>query len=77
MTAKLEAKGIHIHGGKMSMNGDIEIKLEEDLLLHGGELKINDPQIFAQAVLELAKSTTNITALGAGVIKILTEHSMK
>lgn len=58
-----------VNEGKMSLHGtDLEVG---ESLIQRGDFRVNDPQYFAQVVLELTKSTKDITSFGVAVMKLL------
>lgn len=72
----IQSKGIGLLvGGNMHNKGRIEstdstIVVSNDFL-NEGELKINDPQLIKQAVLEAAKSAKDVTEFGTIIAKKL------
>jgi len=58
-----------VNEGKMSLH-ETDLEVGQDLI-QKGSFAINDPQIFAQTVLSLAKTAENATAFGVKVLKLL------
>ncbi len=67
--AKIKVGGSLTNEGKMSLH-ETDLEVAKDLI-QKGDFKVNDPHYFAKAVLELVKSTKDLTKIGAGVIKLL------
>ena len=64
-------------GGKLENEGKMELN-ETDLeigkdLINRGDFRVNNPHYFAQAVLELVRTTKDISRIGLGVLKILSK----
>jgi len=64
-----------VNEGKMSIH-ETDLEIGQDLI-QKGTFTVNDPQIFAQTVLSLAKTAENATAFGTRVLKLLSGEKYK
>lgn len=67
--AKIKVGRDLVNEGKMSIH-ETDLEIGQDLI-QKGSFTVNDPQIFAQTVLSLAKTAENATAFGLKVLKLL------
>jgi len=67
--AKIKVGRNLVNEGKMSLH-ETDLEIGQDLI-QKGHFTVNDPQIFAQTVLSLAKTAENVTAFGVKVLKLM------
>ena len=67
--AKIKIGRDLVNESKMSLH-DTDLEIGNDFI-QKGDFKVNDPQLFAKAVLKLAESAKNATELGIEVFKLL------
>lgn len=71
--AKISVGKDLINEGKMSLH-ETDLVVGNDFIQRG-EFSVNDPQLFAQTVLSLAKTAGSVTAFGTEVLKLLNRGS--